>query len=495
MLLDLFRNIFRASNHAVESVTQAVAAGSAAAHAAEVDFYPACGPGKTRLLNISCGGRRMDGFVNVDPRAPDAELRIDATKGLPFADNSIDGIRSDDFIERLCVPDAYVFMREARRVLKRDAVLRISIPDPRLVPETFRIGTTTDWESRSDGGPIRSRCEMVNLAMHERNCRYVYDQEKLAELGRHTGFDLLGWNDPGNSAVERFRDLDRGADSMAAEFVAARRIAGSRVGSPKVSILIPAYNPRYFDAALRSAVEQDYANREIIVADDSPGAEIRTIVQEYAKRCGIRYVKNDPVEGPALNYQKLFEISTGDYVKYLNDDDILLPGCVTKLARVLTDMPGVALVTSYRQMINEDGVVQPDGINRAAVVETSALINGQYAAHCVVLGMTNYIGEPSTTMFRKRDLASFGPALFDFFGQEILGNVDVVMWLKLLSAGDLCYLAAPFSQFRSHAEQVGKNPTQVPFLIDAWKRICKQAERVGLHELLPTQAAVRSVDA
>lgn len=282
---------------------------------------------------------------------------------------------------------------------------------------------------------------------------------------------------------------------MAAEFAPAYGAYAESVSMPaKVSILIPAYNPRYFEAALRSAVAQDYPNLEIIVADDSPGSDIRVITERYAARHGVIYIRNAPAEGPAFNYQKLFRVATGDYIKYLNDDDILLPDCVATMARTLAERPSVALVTSYRQLIDEEGLVQPDTIN-APAMKRSGILYGQHAAHLMVKSRINYVGEPSTAMFRKRELEVFGPALFDFFGKEILGNVDMVMWLKLLSVGDLCYFVTPLSQFRHHPEQIQRDPAVIPFLVESSHILARHAERAGLHALVPTQAKVLHVEA
>ncbi len=454
-------------------------------------FLPPPAHGEPRYLNIGCGNHRLDGFTNIDLDAHCADLRLDVREGLPFDDQSVDGIRTEHFLEHLSKHDAYVFMREARRVLKKDGVLRISMPDLGETLAAYAAGSKMEWERAFGYDWIRTRCEMVNVAMREWGHQWLYDQKELDGLGAQTGFRLLGWPDIAGSTIERFRGVDYRADSMVAEFMPACGVpADAGLTQPKVSVLIPAYNPRYFEAALQSAVMQDYPDKEIIVADDSLGGEIKAICDKYA---GVTYIRNNPASGPAFNYQTLFHVATGDYIKYLNDDDVLLPDCIAIMARMLAAQPEVSLVTSYRQAIDSSGQVQPD-TNNIAILQQSGILNGQYAAHLMVSKRWNYIGEPSTTMFRKQQLANFGPALFDFFGQEILGNIDMVMWLKLLSVGDLCYYASPLSQCRYHSQQIQRDPKVIPFLVESLRILEQHATRVGLHALVPTQTRVLHVE-
>jgi cellulose synthase/poly-beta-1,6-N-acetylglucosamine synthase-like glycosyltransferase len=63
---------------------------------------------------------------------------------------------------------------------------------------------------------------------------------------------------------------------------------------PLVSIAIPAFNPRFFERTLNSAVSQNYGNLDIVVCDDSGGNEIEDIVTLVMAQTGavVRYVRN-----------------------------------------------------------------------------------------------------------------------------------------------------------------------------------------------------------
>jgi SAM-dependent methyltransferase len=83
---------------------------------------------KTPLkLNIGCGNKRIPGFTGVD-RFPckGADYVCDVTKGLPFADDTVDEVLMDNFIEH--VLDIPGLMQEVLRVCRDVAVISILTP-------------------------------------------------------------------------------------------------------------------------------------------------------------------------------------------------------------------------------------------------------------------------------------------------------------------------------------------------------------------------------
>lgn len=91
---------------------------------------------------------------------------------------------------------------------------------------------------------------------------------------------------------------------------------------PLVSILIPAYNAQEWIAAtIESALQQSWPNKEVIIVDD--GSKDGTF--EVAKRFTSRGVKlfSKPNEGAAAARNKAFELSRGQYVQWLDADDLI----------------------------------------------------------------------------------------------------------------------------------------------------------------------------
>ncbi len=98
---------------------------------------------------------------------------------------------------------------------------------------------------------------------------------------------------------------------------------------PLVSILIPAYNAENWIAStIKSAVDQTWPNKEIIVIDD--GSTDKTA--EIARRFSAKNVKIVSTENrglpAAVNYA--YQLSQGDYIQELDSDDLLAPDKIEK---------------------------------------------------------------------------------------------------------------------------------------------------------------------
>src|SRR6476659_2096964 len=125
-----------------------------------------------------------------------------------------------------------------------------------------------------------------------------------------------------------------------------------------VSILVPAYNERYFAQALASALAQTHPDFEVVVCDDSPGGAIEASVAQ-ARSPRVRYLRNPSRLGFGGNFTNCLAQARGDLVKFLNDDDRLDPDCLAILAGIMEANPSITLATSRRRVIDEEGRVLP----------------------------------------------------------------------------------------------------------------------------------------
>jgi glycosyltransferase involved in cell wall biosynthesis len=224
-------------------------------------------------------------------------------------------------------------------------------------------------------------------------------------------------------------------------------------GDPLVSIAIPAYRPTFFRSALESALAQTYRATEIIVCDDSEGEDIATIVRECDTAARVRFVRNASRLGGRGNYRQGLVLAQGEFVKFLNDDDELLPDCVERLVGAFRAAPDVTLATSHRQRIDATGALLPDQAATMRIVEADTLIEGVSLANVMLMTPLNVVGEPSTVLFRKSDLADLAPDYFRFQAEEGRGVIDMTLWATLLLRGDAVYLRESLSRFRIHADQ------------------------------------------
>ncbi|GAB1232684.1 hypothetical protein UT4_11500 [Ferrigenium sp. UT4] len=431
-------------------------------------------------LNIGCGRKHLPCFVNMDIKPP-YDRKLDARKGLPYADRTVDGVYSEHFFEHLTQAEGLRFLRECRRVLKPDGRIRIAMPD---LDELVRRYQSEDW--RGDGDMFRlgfdwvvNRCEMINIGMREWGHKHLYNEEELVRIAQMAGLQRVQRCEHGMSDVPLFvgRETRKGS-RLIMEFTLPEQ-----EGSPHsiVSVLIPAYRVDWFMLALKSAQMQTYSNIEIIVSDDSPNEEIGDIVREaMASDKRISYHRNVPPEGGLKNYLKLFALANGHYIKYLNDDDTLEPTCIEKMLAAFNAHPEVTLVTSRRAHIDEHGNELPNLLATRLLSPVDIELEGDSCANTLARGGINFIGEPTTAMFRKSDLEYVQPHMMSFGGMVAVGAGDVAMWLNLLGRGNAYYISETLSTFRTHPGQRQHEPEIQLGGQKSWQGFLFHGQRLGL---------------
>jgi glycosyltransferase involved in cell wall biosynthesis len=104
--------------------------------------------------------------------------------------------------------------------------------------------------------------------------------------------------------------------------------------NPLVSILIPAYNAeKWISDTLRSALAQTYPYREIIVVDDGSKDSTREVARQF-ERDGVRIVTQEN-QGAAATRNAAYALSAGDYIQWLDADDLLSPNKIKKQMEVM----------------------------------------------------------------------------------------------------------------------------------------------------------------
>lgn len=109
----------------------------------------------------------------------------------------------------------------------------------------------------------------------------------------------------------------------------------------KVSVIIPTYNREHFIAkAIYSVIEQGYGNIEIIVVDDHSTDDTEIVVKRLLKdfTC-IKYFKNIRRKGPSGARNTGIFKSSGQYIAFLDSDDIWLPNHLISGIEILARYP------------------------------------------------------------------------------------------------------------------------------------------------------------
>ena len=96
-----------------------------------------------------------------------------------------------------------------------------------------------------------------------------------------------------------------------------------------VSILIPAFNAeKWIAETLESAIGQTWERKEIIVVDDGSSDQTLAIARQFSSK-GVSIVTQEN-QGAAAARNKAFSLSKGDYIQWLDADDLLAPDKITR---------------------------------------------------------------------------------------------------------------------------------------------------------------------
>ena len=127
----------------------------------------------------------------------------------------------------------------------------------------------------------------------------------------------------------------------------------------KVTIGVPVFNGgASIELALRSAMAQDFADLEILVVDNASTDETESICLKLAKEDErLRYVRNPVNIGQNQNFARVFELSAGEYLRWMGDDDSLDSEYVDACVRVMDADSAVSVVTTNQRYIAQDGTV------------------------------------------------------------------------------------------------------------------------------------------
>ncbi|MEP9409901.1 MAG: glycosyltransferase [Candidatus Brocadia sp.] len=112
---------------------------------------------------------------------------------------------------------------------------------------------------------------------------------------------------------------------------------GSFTDSGLVSVIVPTYNrPETLKKAIESIAAQTYKHIEAIVVNDA-GEDVSNIIETFQNRLAIKYIVHDVNKDRAAARNTAIKHATGQYIAYLDDDDIFYPEHIETALKILTN--------------------------------------------------------------------------------------------------------------------------------------------------------------
>jgi len=229
-----------------------------------------------------------------------------------------------------------------------------------------------------------------------------------------------------------------------------------------VSVCIPTYNgEKYLGEALDSVLAQTYRPLEIIISDDNSTDRSLDIVHEFEQKTDIPfYIHHHKPKGIGANWNNCVKHAHGEYIKFLFQDDILLPACIEKMMLLAQEDVEIGLVFCKRDAISEnederyfDWQKRSGNLHKYFSSEINRIQKG-----IVLLKDDNFIslpenkiGEPTNVLLNINVFKAVG-----FFRLDLKQILDAEFWYRIAKDFKIGFINETLVHFRLHEMQASK---------------------------------------
>lgn len=210
-----------------------------------------------------------------------------------------------------------------------------------------------------------------------------------------------------------------------------------------VSVITPTYNcGKFIGATIASVQNQDYNNWEMIIVDDCSQDETKNIVTEIAaKDDRIKYFCLEKNSGAAVARTKAMQLANGEYMAFLDSDDLWVPNKLTSQLAFMKDNGYAFTCTAYEQ-IDENGELLGKVIKTISKTDYNRLLLDCPVGNSTVVYSVKQMGKFEVPNIRKRN--------------------DDALWLKMLKKEQYIYgMQDVLMQYRIRSGSISNNKLKV----------------------------------
>lgn len=193
----------------------------------------------------------------------------------------------------------------------------------------------------------------------------------------------------------------------------------------------------YLHETLDSVRRQTRKPDEIVVVDNCSTDGTREFLRTQTD---VRVIDQPSLVPAPANWTTAARAATGDYVKVLCADDVLLPTCLERQEEVLTRNADCVMTAARRQVIGPDSSLLMKAVGLASL---NGVVAGDRALLRGLCKGTNLFGEVAAVMFRTKELQAQLP-----WPDNAGYATDLAMYAKVLKGGSVYLDRTVLAQFR-----------------------------------------------
>lgn len=201
---------------------------------------------------------------------------------------------------------------------------------------------------------------------------------------------------------------------------------------PKVTIVMPTYNrAELLKEAIKSILSQTFKDWQLVVIDDGSSDYTKEVVKRFAaQNPRIQYVHQNN-QGVTQARARTVEFVTGEYVTFLDDDDLYYPNKLNDQVNFLDQHPEVGLVYSFLEMVDRD---------------KKLIMKWPYQQSCSFSELVkDNVIQPNAALLRSQCLKKLGS-----FCKDLKSADDYEMWLRIAKHYPIAFLPVMVGCYRWH---------------------------------------------